>query len=75
MDSWDSPLVLPAAIFPDMGLDEIAMEIELMFQRSHAISQAMSGNMPIDELCEMLRAQDVSIDDWADDCDEYGESW
>ncbi|NUN66355.1 hypothetical protein HCU40_16745 [Pseudanabaena biceps] len=75
MSIWQSPLVLPAQIFADMSEADIALEMELMFQRSSAISQAISGNMPIDELCELIRAQEISIDDWADDCDEYGEDW
>jgi hypothetical protein len=75
IDTWDSPLVLPAEIFSDMSEEEIALEVELMFARANAISQAIKGKMPVNELAELIRTQDISIDDWAMHCDEFGERW
>jgi hypothetical protein len=73
MDSWNSPLVLAVDIFPDMTPDELAKEIDLMFTRSMAIKDAISGNMPVSELCELVRSHDISIDDWSINCDDV--SW
>jgi DNA-binding transcriptional regulator YdaS (Cro superfamily) len=72
---WESPLVLPAEVFPDMSDDEIALEVELMFQRANAISQAIKGEVSASDLAEIIRSQDISIDDWALHCDEFGERW
>ena len=73
MSVFNSPLVLSADIFSDMTDGEMAIEIELMFERSKAISQAISGNMPVSELCELVRSQDYDIDEWAEACDLYGD--
>jgi hypothetical protein len=70
-----SPLVLPAEIFPDMSADDIANEIKLMHERSTAIHRAMDGNMPVSELAELVRSQGFDIDQWAADCELFGEKW
>jgi hypothetical protein len=72
---WNSPLVLPAEIFPDMSESDVMLELQLMVERSNAIANAIAGNMPASELAELIRAQDFEVDSWIDAIDELGERW
>lgn len=72
MNNWNSSLVLPAILYPDMSQDEVELAIEDMFSRSEAISKAIAGNMSASDLAELIRAQDFEIDSWIDDIDKHG---
>jgi hypothetical protein len=71
----ESPLILSADIFPDMDDDEIALELEMMFLRSKAIHDAISGNIPVAEMVEIVEFSGIDIDQWAITCDDVSGTW
>lgn len=75
MASRDSPLILPADLFPDMTDEEMKNEIEMMFIRSQAIHDAISGNIPVKEMIELVEFSGVDIDQWAITCDDVSGTW
>lgn len=75
MSNRESPLILSADLFPDMTDDEMALEIEMMFIRSQAIHDAISGNIPVREMIELVEFTGVDIDQWAITCDDVSGNW
>jgi hypothetical protein len=75
MSRNDSPLILPADIFPDMSAEEIAREIENMFVRSQAIYDAISGIITPQNMIELVEFSGVDIAEWALDCDRVSGNW
>ena len=75
MPNRESPLILSADIFPDMSIQEIELEIEMMFLRSKAIQDAISGNIPVGEMIELVEYSGVDIDQWAITCDDVSGTW
>ena len=75
MVSRGSPLILSADLFPDMSDEEMAYEIEMMFLRSQAIHDAISGNIPVGEMVELVEFTGVDIDQWAITCDDVSGAW
>lgn len=71
----DSPLFLPAHLLPDMSEGDRLLEISLMIDRQIAIHQAIDGNLPASELLELIDSQEISVDDWIEDLNIYGEGW
>lgn len=73
----DSPLFLPAHLLPDMSEGDRTLEIALMIDRQIAIHQAINGNLPASELLELIDSQEISVDDWIDDLEDFGcgQSW
>ena len=72
---WNNPLVLPAEMFPDMSDDDRAIEIQLMIDRAITLENAMKGNVPANQLLELIDDQDFSVDEFIDDLNIYGEGW
>ena len=72
---WNNPLVLPAEMFPDMSDDDRAIEIRLMIDRAITLENAMQGNVPANQLLELIDDQDFSVDEFIDDLNIYGEGW
>jgi hypothetical protein len=75
MDGRESPLILSADLFPDMTDEEMNLEIEMMFLRSKAIQDAISGNIPVGEMIELVEYSGVDIDQWAITCDDVSGMW
>lgn len=72
---WNNPLVLPAEMFPDMSEDDRAVELQLMIERAIALENAIQGNMPANDLLELIDGQGFDVDDFIDDLNVYGEGW
>ena len=75
MQNRESPLILSADLFPDMTTEEMMHEIEMMFIRSQAIQDAISGNIPVGEMVELVEFSGVDIDQWAITCDDVSGTW
>lgn len=67
-----SPLFLPAYLSPEMSEGDRIMEIILMIERQTAIYQAIDRGLPASELLEIIDAQEIEVDDWLDDLEEFG---
>ncbi len=69
----DSPLIIPAHLFPEMTEEERAQELDLMIARAHAIHAAIAGEMSASDLADLIDSQGYEVDDWVEDLDLYGE--
>lgn len=72
---WNNPLVLPAEMFPDMSDGDRAVELQLMIERAIALENAIQGNVPANDLLELIDGQGFDVDDFIDDLNIYGEGW
>lgn len=72
---WNNPLVLPAEMFPDMTEGDRATEIQLMIDRAIALENAINGNVPANQLLELIDDQGFDVDEFIDDLNIYGEGW
>lgn len=72
---WKNPLVLPAEMFPDMSESDRATEIQLMIERAIALENAIQGNVPANDLLELIDDQGFDVDEFIDDLNIYGEGW
>ncbi|MFN7762544.1 MAG: hypothetical protein ACK5RE_18005 [Pseudanabaena sp.] len=75
MEVRESPLILSADLFPDMSVNEMAYEIEMMFRRSQAIHDAISGKIPVREMVDIVEDSGIDIDQWAITCDQVSGMW
>lgn len=51
---------------PDYNYEDALAEAEFLFARQKAIQNFCSGTLPLDELLEVLEAQDFSPDGYVD---------
>lgn len=72
---WKNPLVLPAEMFPDMSEGDRAFELQLMIERAIALENAIQGNVPANDLLELIDGQGFDVDEFIDDLNVYGEGW
>jgi hypothetical protein len=70
--SMDSPLFLPVHLSPEMSEGDRILEIELMIQRQTAIYQAIDRGLSASDLLDLVEAQDIPVDAWIDDIEEFG---
>jgi hypothetical protein len=68
----DSPLFLPAHLLPDMSEGDRAIEVSLMIDRQIAIYDAINGDLPASQLLELIDSQEIPIDDWISDLQDFG---
>lgn len=71
----DSPLFLPAFFLPDQNEGEVVLEIEQMIERQTAIMSAIDGNLPANQVLDLLDHQGFDVDEFIDDLNIYGEGW
>ncbi len=69
----NSPLIIPAHLFPEMSEEERAQELDLMIARAMAVQQAIDGGMSASDLADLIDSQGYEVDEWVEDLDLYGE--
>jgi len=70
-----NPLIIPAEIFPEMNESDRANELDLMIERAIAFQKAIDGNLPANQLLEILDEQEYDIDEFIDELALVSEAW